>query len=470
MTSTSAYQDHIAGGMHLTNLLRLQYQDFVPTMLSRYSTGVAKSIKPGRIVDQTADDADEGGLVIQVVRSHSDSTRMSADASKDYGRGRTPRGGKIRVRFNTKDPSKNDLRRIENVIETDLFQLERVANSPGVAINFLENELKNIAFGTDEAIERGMHTDETGVIGIVDGDKVASATRYEKGGAYSTAATARIKIKGHSIAMFKEGLYLDFHNPSTGAKLLDEVEVMHVDEEEGSALISVSSRTTIAQNLDAVVANSLIVRSGEYGQGFKAGFGGTFKADYTGDNWIGGKDRSLPENMWLVPIQIRTEATDQVVMNTDIMDQLVNGLSMRMGVDPTKPLQFLAGLKAVNNWRSSAGYGVTTNREQGNRDLVVGEHGLSYVHPEIGTIQIKGAKNARPDRGILWDPEKFEMLYGGFKGHKWTSAGEAGIFRQKVGTNNPHGGGSTQYVAEGVTFCSPIATEVRAMVCVHNIK
>lgn len=472
MPSPVAMQYEIASAAAtLTELLQIDYREGIPEVLSRYSTGVAKSIPEGRIVNQVGPNDVDGGHMIQVIRSHSDSGRASRDASKDYGRARKPRAGNFKVRFDTLDPAKNDLCRIEHIIELDIFQLKRAAGAPSVAVDIAENQIRNAAMSTDEVVERLFHADETAVIGVVDGGKKLAGERYENAGAYVNGAkSVRIKIKSYSIALFKPGFHLDFHSASAGnAKVIDEVEVMHVDEEEGSILVQTTTLTTLATNVDGIADGLLICRSGEFNQGFKGGLGGTFKTDYTGDSWFGGINRSQADYMWLVPLRTGLTSAPRV-MNPDIMDSLANGMSMRFGVDQTKPLQFLGGLKTVNSWRRQSGQGVTSNRDQGNRDLTVGENGLEYVHPEIGRIEIRGSKNARPDRGYLWDPQRFEMLYGEFKGFEWTSGVPGNIFRQIEGRNNQHGGGSIMYRAEGVMFAAPIATEIMSMACAFNLK
>lgn len=478
MTSFNPNIDY-AAQLTVSELLRTKFGDF-RDLARKHGDPVAQRIKKGAIVPSTATAGQNGGMWFQVVTSHADTARSSRNASKDFDLPATFKSSQIRVRFDIDDPSSNDINRIESGFRLHLSEIRAAGLDAGRAVDIAERAAMDATEGVKLTSERLMHADENAVLGTVDGaPKNADSNLYDSATAYTAgSSTACLRMDGLPIGFIKRGMRLDFITSNSSTPLANEIEVTDINEVDQSFRVKRTARTTVGANLDAVVTGSRIVMSGEFGQGYKGGFGSLFKteAQQVGENWFGGVDRSTATYRWLQPVKVREAlagTTSVAPMSSRLLDQAIRGMSQRLGDDFDSGVNWAVctGEILLDNWRNSIGDGVMTTRASGTRSgLATGETGaIMYTHGSGQKLDVVSTRTARNDRVYLWDPERLEMLAGDFAEWVWLSDNPQNILQRVQGTG-ANGEGTVKYKAEGLCYQAPFTRDLESMACIYALE
>jgi len=433
----------------LTALLRNRYLKDVIDLRTRVGTPTMQRLKPAAMHTTARDNW------LQYEVAAADSARMNTNLLRDYGTPNKSKAGSLNYRYDPDNPALNDVVGIDSVARVSLADMEK-AGTPDGMMSLAQKVTKDVFAGINETPSTMMHSDAGASIGAVNGTKVKPTTDFANGDTYVSGDTsATIAIDGYSIGVYRRGMVLDLYNGET--MVLDNIYVRHVDYDQHTIVVERTSDTT-ALNLDGIVDNLTIYRSGEKGQGFKTSFGGVFPETVTaGESWVGGVDRSTIDYMHLLPMMLRRNNATPELPSQSHLDAL--GLAMGYAKAGTKenPYTLFAGNGLIQSMRNSIGdMNVVMASNTNNKDNQFGNASLRYHHPDLGEIEMVSDVTARNDRFTFLKTQNVKMMQAGFKGlHIATEGNGLGYFERLEGTNGVRGG-SKFYKMEASLWETPV--------------
>jgi hypothetical protein len=362
-----------------------------------YLPGLAEHVwRAGQVTNRLFRPSSDGvtvtgdGLTIQVQTGMNDSARASRNMLKDFGNSRHLTVSKIKLRAET-DPNEaasgNDFLRTEAVAQITELERQR-GNDPGVALNLAEREYNGMRDSYDFSKPVMYYSTAEGKFAAVNGTpKDNDADNYAGAGSYSSGATSfRVPVDFGSVSAFKPNTHWDFYTGDT--LLADEVRVTDFNPFDLSVGFELTDASTVA-NCDAVVDNADIYRSGEKGNGFRGSLRAWFDEASSGENFLGGVDRTTSAYRWLKTQRYKATASGTVKINRDQLDALALGMGyVDDGMDMGQLV--LSSTSIIQTLRKSIGEEALSNQAANNDgNYSFGQNVLSYIHPTFGKVVLQ---------------------------------------------------------------------------------
>ena len=370
-----------------------------------------------------------GGINVQMVTDRPVKGRSSSNPLQDAPTGGEAGADKIKIRFD-----------IANNANMDMVATEASTGVPIFDFMDSENDVWRVAEKAQEDVFNTLdyygavkiHTDRDGKVwdvsavkGPLDADMTyAGAPSYTAG---DTSITFLVG-GGLGIGVARRGVELDFYNTSTGALLVSNAKIDGnplYGEDAVPVTLTADSKDGnggVVTDFDAVDAaatagNLGVYLTGTKGAGYKGSLAELFKESYTNDNWFDGRDRGNAKSSHFIPHRTRVGAT-KVPLELRHLDSALqlagNQVNHQQQFNPV----MVAGLKTMDRFRRDVASEVITNESAVDRgDYTIGDHIVSYVHPNInGKVGMMSDNFAREDRVYLINPEDTQRYYGGFRG------------------------------------------------------
>ena len=317
--------------LNTTDLLRTQYFDDVERTSFRKGRITERWFRPGEEI------ANGDGIEEKLITGRTDSARASLSPYKDFGKNRRMKAAKLKYRFNSSATS-NDFTRLEGVAE--IPHLELTTGDPdALSIDTADEVERQLTENVADSFSLLALASGTGRVALVNGAPTLNDFRQlSLATSYSSGTSMRIAVDNGSVAPFERGMRFDFWT-AAGVLAADELSVVDMNPADKSVGFEFSQDTSVS-NLDAVVTNVEIFRSGERNNGYR-GSVRSWLEDWdvikalntasTPENFINGLDRSETANWHLLPINTREglSATPTQVKREHLDDQ-----GVAMGLRP----------------------------------------------------------------------------------------------------------------------------------------
>lgn len=442
----------------VTALLREQYWPSTEMATFRFGRVTDRIFKPSEEL------VDGDGKTLQIITGRTDSARMNRNAYADFGNQRPFQATSIKFRFSS-DSTASDFTRLEAVAELPHLELQRAAGRPEVAENIAREVDMQTRQNVQDSFAIAVHANANGRVALVNGAAVQNDDQdYSSASALSGGETSfRVKIDGGPLAPFEPGTVWDFYS-AAGVLQADECRVTDKNPDDNSIGFELTSSSTVA-NVDNVADNAEIFRSGERGNGYRGSLTEWFETPSSGENFIGGKDRTTAANRYLLPMRTRVGSS-----SAQINKQFLDDLSLKMGYvfeeGQSVPL-ILGHTSVIQTLREDIGEdALTTESPDNSGEYNFGEMAVSYMHPHWGKVRLVGDAMAPTDTLKFLDLSTWIRLKYGFRGFDFLPGDIGPWYRKQADAGN---GKSVFYRMEGYTIDGIFCTQPRKNAAIMNI-
>lgn len=373
-------------------IVRQVYHDSFEDMYSDF-TRINKLFKPSKRNMTNSD-----GWNIQLRDYNMHGARTDTDLNADFP---TPRSYGVSAYKITlsETPASNDIRRIALSLQTTWMDLKRAYTNKVSPEDFATQIVTQANRDIDDSMALHRYLDTTSRLGQVNGTpKRNNAEFYADAGAITTTGGALILVDNGSLANFSRGMVLDRY---TGNTLDGQVFVTHINPVDGSVGlwgIDASGAPSSTVNISDIANDDSFYLSGEKDKGLKS-MGYWYSTPTAGESFFG-KDRTNPDNRWLVPTR-SGPATERQFVKTDL-DDLSIAMGYVLGDDPEGAYLVLSTPELDQRLRNEIGNDVLiqfpSTDQKGKLIANYGFDSAMYRHPRMGRMVFEVDPRMVPNR------------------------------------------------------------------------
>lgn len=387
------------------------------------------------------------GITKQAIRTLSSPHQSSKTMLEDFPQSDAHQAAQVKIRFHQTIPGSNDFGKCHGTIRFSQFDMDN--KGQGLMSDFVEQhmeQLRNVFTRTKTLLDNVGHG---AVLALVNGTKKLNDTeRMADCTAYSSGSSScRLFFdNGTAARLSMPGTLVDIVN-SSGAVVADALRVtdspVYEDSSGWSVGLALTSKSTVA-DCDGISDDHKIVLWNSYNQGPNT-VEDWMTAAGANDSFIGGVNRRAEAYRWLLTKQVRTGATSAIVDKNFLTTAMQTRAHLYDG--KSKPM-IRCGIEIADKLRDQY-EGATLNSLPTNgpaREAVFGTARLSFVHPTLGQVLLRGDEMMTPDKIDIQTMGDFVELYYGQRGVRF-SPGTFGMFN-RVSSATPGNGPSLVYEAQ----------------------
>lgn len=414
-------------------------QQYMPKFEEEYSGRFGRTLN--RLFNLDEMEVTGDGVTMQCEIAPGDSIRADTAALGPFAPPDHFEAGALKVRFNKSVDSLSDFIQISGSCQTN--DLDLVEAGKGSIEDFTDRMYKQIGPTYEERLAQLRTAGRNGVLAQVNGTVTQNSVWYGAGAATPTNATgARCFIDNGSIANFRRGARVDFIDSVTGAVTAGNVRISDVNVSDKTIGINFTTSANFTPwistgAISAIADNNYIVRSGEYNKGMYS-LGAWLTRPTAGESFLGGVDRSIESNRWLI-----SQATREGVAASQVAKSMFDDMAIALGfladdeefgpiirTDPTiaQTLRNQIGEDSIIQ--------IPTDDSRLKRFGNFGMTGLNYQHTTFGVVKINADPLAAPNSVQVLAMNTWKALYWGWKGLKPMKNGSLHWYRMPEATPN----------------------------------
>lgn len=405
-----------------------------------------------------------GRFEVKVQSANAYGWQGNADPNSDFPKPAKMEFDYYYVTFSDK-AAENDLRKVSASIRVSDVDLQRKGQTPGAAVDFVEETIQNWVGGYSETMAVRNNIGSDGKVFSVNGTPRQNDKRRFADASVTPAANtgARVPIDGGSFAIAKPGLTLDHYTGSTKDGTVRVIDSNAEDKSVGFYGVDANGNIDKSISLSGLADNDDFYLAGEKDNNI-LGMEEWFNPDPTSGESFFGKDRTLPEVWrWMRPYQEfpggLTGTTGFALAHIDSMftnaqfieDDPEGGFMVRSQPDLHQAFRDEVGNDALIQRPSK--------KEQGALIADYGFDGLLYRHP-ITRFTLEVDPLMQPNRIDFLRPGTWELINyvedGSNKPFR-VMPGLVGVWN-RLPSSTPGNGGSMFWQAEGYTLACTICT------------
>lgn len=368
-----------------------------------------------RLFKMNTEIASGDGITMQAQRGFADSVRAGVDPIGSIASPTASEALKLKIRFNQQNPAASDFTFISASAQRTHWDIESAGD--GAAVDIAMDVYNNLTANYDEHVALLRNLGRNAVVAFVNGTpKLQNALTYsEATGTATNAGGLLVTVDNAVIAGLREGQWVDFINPATGAVRAGNIYVDYFNRGDNS--IQCSYRTQFGGrastgDLATVADNDYIVLSGEYNAGMWS-IGAWSSSAAAGESFLGGVDRTVAQYKSLNFLSTRRGATSTKITKSLFDDMAIAWSNIVENQDKIFAVQTDVSLSTAlrNEIGEAAFVQQVSNSEQEKRNAVFGSHGLYYQHQSIGTIAVIGDPLCPGNQVRFIDPSTWLQMF-----------------------------------------------------------
>ena len=361
----------------------------------------------GRIVE-----AASFGMDVKFKTRYRDSARMSGKMLGGFPKGMAYTVQEVRVRYNDRDQSINDFRKIGSraqITEPDLQKaaIASTTGGPGAVMDLAQEQAVDIYEDIEQNLALKRHLPINGHLARLTTDVLRDndGLTYATCNAFSSPETSvRFKITDGSLQRFWPGREIDVYNSAQTSYFRGTItDVNPADDSIGLDIV-----TPVTGVTSAAFGSGYIYLSGEKGEGGYYGFGAWTEDPASG--FLGGVDRTARTHRFMNPLKIDAGS---VTINKGLLDE---GFQLRALTHetPRAGLKILAHIKRIDEFRNAIGEeALITSEDTPEENLVTGHESVSYRYPGVGKVMLHPDPMCGYTKAYCIDPAQvMSMRYG----------------------------------------------------------
>lgn len=422
----------------------------------------------------------DDGITMQYELRASDAIRSSNNMIGDFTQKDRFEPGKLKIRWNPNSVSDNDFTRISGSAMTTIPDVENAIRSKTV-VDLVERVVGQLKPSYENYLAILRNAPKSGLLSLVNGtpkendNDLFSATT-------STADNTdgiRFQVDAGSIGTFRPGMTIDFYDPTNETFSAQGIRITDVNFTDSSGagggsvggIFVASGRNRLSSgNLADVADNDEIYFSEAKGAGMYS-IGAYEETPVAGENWLGGKDRTLVDNRWLRFLRARqgeasaqiskTHFNDVAVAMTEQIEKVRNGVVSQMHPAVEQTLRDDIGADSLVT--------IASEDSRVKRFETFGSMGTYYQHPALGLIRLNSDTLCPGDRARLIVPKTWSALHYGHTGLQLVPGnGNMGHW-YRVGAETQGAGDSLFLQQDWIAWQTDFCTNPGANTTIHNI-
>ncbi len=420
------------------------------------------------------------GKYFKIKRGPTDNVRFGRELNASFAPPKAFDPAEIKVRVNMRDASASDVVRIGVSIRCSLYDLRGIS-SEGMIVNLVDEMMMDSQDGFGFKLAASRHLPRSGLIGSIgstpkntDTVKYANASTYTSG-----SSSCKIQVSGGSIGVFKQNFRYDIYNGST--LVASNMRCTDVDTSEVSGTIqgtvdlavtsdSVTSGGGAVTNCNGIASGHSLYFTGNKDNNIYS-LGAWFSNPSAGDSFIGGVDRTSSSNRYLIPSNIRGEASSSRRIQAADFDAMGDAIGYVAG---DTPLATLTDPRMVTSLRQDLGNDVmfTTppNTPIGERQYAFGGMGVQFQHPTLGAVMLVGDPLAAPGTVRAIVPDDWTCEHYGPSDLEWVPGDGGNGYFYRMNDSTPGSGKTLIYQADGFAVLSDFCKFPKRQAQISNVS